>query len=168
MTRFLLVSRSAEYETRLRRVLRARLQTVPGEYITFGDKAVADRVEGRPRIALLGPLLSFEETKALSSELAERYPGIGLIVVREQRSDLEDWVDGMEIHAVLSPEASDSTTEALIARLDGWLAGSGRLPDGSLADDEEDDCGRGGSGTPRAPEPAIRARIDGSARGGAG
>ena len=54
-------------------------------------------------------------------------PGIGLIVVREQRSDLEDWVDGIEIHAVLSPEASDSTTEALLDRLDGWLTASGRL-----------------------------------------
>lgn len=137
MTRFLLVSRSAEYETRLRRLLRARLQTVPGEYVTFGAKSVADRVNGSPRIALLGPLLSFEETKSVSEALSERYSGIGLIVVREQRSDLEDWVDGIEIHAVLSPEATDATTEALIERLDGWLADSGRLPDdGSGAEDE--------------------------------
>ena len=116
MTRFLLVSRSAEYETRLRRLLRARLQIVPGEYVTFGAKAVVDRVDDRPRIALLGPLLSFEETRALSDELSERFPGIGLIVVREQRSDLEDWVDGIEIHAVLSPEASDATSNAACRR----------------------------------------------------
>jgi MinD-like ATPase involved in chromosome partitioning or flagellar assembly len=135
VTRFLLVSRSAEYETRLRRLLRARIQIVPGEYLTFGANAIADRVVEQPRVALLGPLLSFEETSALSQSLGERYPGIGLIVVREQRSDLEDWVDGIEIHAVLSPEASDSTTEALIDRLDGWLADSGRLPDGSGGED---------------------------------
>ncbi|MFE6256233.1 CpaE family protein [Agromyces sp. NPDC057865] len=129
MTRFLLVSRSAEYESRLRRLIRARLQIVPAEYVTFGAEAVVDKVVGQPRIALLGPLLSFEETKALSESLSARYPGIGLIVVREQRSDLEDWVDGMEIHAVLSPDAADSTNEGLITRLDSWLAVSGRLPD---------------------------------------
>ena len=138
MTRFLLVSRSAEYETRLRRLLRARLQTVPGEYLTFGANAVGDRVVDRPRVALLGPLLSFEETSSLSESLCERYPGIGVIVVREQRSDLEDWVDGIEIHAVLSPEATDSTTEALLDRLDGWLTASGRLPDAGA--EVEDDA----------------------------
>ena len=112
VTRFLLVSRSAEYESRLRRLLRARLQTVPGEYLTFGANEVVDRVKGSPRVALLGPLLSFEETSASTTSLSEQHPGIGLIVVREQRSDLEDWVDGIEIHAVLSPEATDGTTEA--------------------------------------------------------
>lgn len=143
MTRILLVSRSAEYETRLRRILRARLQTVPGEYVTVGESAVVDRVVGSPRIALLGPLLSFGETKSLSESLSDRYPGIGLIVVREQRSDLEDWVDGIEIHAVLSPEASDSTSEALIDRLDGWLNASGRLPDMGDAALDADDDGQG-------------------------
>lgn len=127
MTRYLLVSRSAEYESRLRRLLRARLQVVPGEYVTFGPDSVLGQVEPSPRIALLGPLLSYEETKSLIGSLTERYPGMGLIVVREQRSDLEDWVDGMEIHAVLSPEATDGTTEALLARLDDWLVASGRL-----------------------------------------
>ena len=137
MTSFLLVSRSAEYETRLRRLLRAKLQPVPGEYVTFGAGTVVDRVEGRPRIALLGPLLSFEETRELSAALGEKYPGIGLIVVREQRSDLEDWVDGIEIHAVLSPEASDSITEALLERLDSWLTASGRLPEAGLESEVE-------------------------------
>ncbi|WP_430648047.1 AAA family ATPase [Agromyces sp. GXS1127] len=100
---------------------------MPGEYLTFGVESAMRRLASAPRIALLGPLLSFEETKHLSEKLAARWPGIGVIVVREQRSDLEDWVDGMEIHAVLSPEASDATTEALLARLDGWLVSSGRL-----------------------------------------
>ncbi|BDZ54372.1 hypothetical protein GCM10025870_14450 [Agromyces marinus] len=134
MTSYLLVSRSAEYESRLRRLLGARLQVVPGEYVTFGPDAALRQVDGGPRIALLGPLLSYEETKALIAELSERYPGIGFIVVREQRSDLEDWVDGMEIHAVLSPEASDSTTESLLERLDEWLVTSGRLRERTQAE----------------------------------
>ena len=32
----------------------------------------------------------------------DRQPGVGLIVVREQRSDLEDWVDELALHAVLA------------------------------------------------------------------
>ncbi|MFB6612305.1 CpaE family protein [Agromyces sp. NPDC056379] len=141
MTRYLLVSRSAEYESRLRRLLRAHLQSVPGEYLSFGVDEAADQVTGDPRIALLGPLLSFEETKGLSTALVERYPGIGVVVVREQRSDLEDWVDGIEIHAVLSPEAADTTMEALLSRLDGWLVDSGRLDpfvESGLTDGERD------------------------------
>src|SRR4029453_12945822 len=120
-------------------MLRAKLQTVPGEYLPFGANEVVDRVKGSPRVALLGPLLSFEETSALTTSLAEQHPGIGLIVVREQRSDLEDWVDGIEIHAVLSPEATDGTTEALLDRLDGWLTSSGRLPEAAADDGLEDD-----------------------------
>jgi MinD-like ATPase involved in chromosome partitioning or flagellar assembly len=142
VTRYLLVSRSAEYETRLRRLLRARLQSIPGEYLTFGASEVVNRVVDKPRVALLGPLMSFEETSALSKSLGEKFPGIGLIVVREQRSDLEDWVDGIEIHAVLSPEANDSTTEALLERLDGWLTASGRLPESpeEVGDDDSSDA----------------------------
>lgn len=139
MSRFLLVSRSAEYETRLRRLLRARLQPIPGEYLTFGVDEVVDRVKGHPRIALLGPLLSFDETRKLTEALMAEHPGMGLIVVREQRSDLEDWVDGIEIHAVLSPEASDGATEELVNRLDGWLAASGRLPEVSEVSQDEDE-----------------------------
>lgn len=127
MTRYLLVSRSAEYETRLQRVLRARLQSVPGEYLTFGIGEVVDRVEPSPAIALLGPLLGLEETKNLSAALTEEYPGIGVVVVREQRADLEDWVEVVGMHAVLSPEATDATTESLLDRLDDWLVSSGRV-----------------------------------------
>ena len=61
------------------------------------------RVDGTPRIALLGPVLNYEETHGLVEALTERHPDVGLIVVREQRSDLEDWVDELSLHAVLSP-----------------------------------------------------------------
>lgn len=127
MTRYLLVSRSAEYETRLRRLFRARVQTVPGEYLTFGVDEAVSRVRESPAIALLGPLLSMQETKALTEALSEQHPGIGVVVVREQRADLEDWVESVGMHAVLSPEATDSTTEELLARLDAWLVSAGRV-----------------------------------------
>jgi Flp pilus assembly CpaE family ATPase len=126
MNPFLLVSRSAEYESRLRALLGGRLTVITGEFLTFGVDAVMERVEGTPRIALLGPVLNFEETRGLLKELTERHPDIGLVVVREQRSDLEDWVDELSLHAVLSPLATDETTIELLRRLSAWLVVNGR------------------------------------------
>lgn len=126
MTAFLLVSRSTEYEARLRGMLGARLGVITGEFLSFGSGFVLDMVNGTPRIALLGPVLNFEETRDLARGLVERYPGIGLIVVREQRADLEDWVDELSIHAVLSPLASDQVSVELFDRLADWLVANGR------------------------------------------
>lgn len=126
MTPFLLISRSAEYETRLRSLLGARLSVVTGEFLLLGVPSVINRVNGMPRIALLGPVLNYEETRGLVEGLTERFPGIGLIVVREQRSDLEDWVDDLTLHAVLSPNATDATTMELLDRLSQWLVANGR------------------------------------------
>ena len=121
MTPYLLVSRSAEYETRIRSLLGERLAVVPGEFLTFGPEAVMSRVPEQPRVVLLGPLLNYEETKGLVDALTAKHPDLGLIVVREQRSDLEDWVDELALHAVLSPNATDDTTLALLDRLAAWL-----------------------------------------------
>ncbi|MBM7831988.1 MinD-like ATPase involved in chromosome partitioning or flagellar assembly [Agromyces cerinus] len=126
MLPYLLVSRSAEYETRLRALLGERLAVIPGEFLTFGPDAVVSRTNGQPRVALLGPVLNYEETKGLVEALAVKHPDLGLIVVREQRSDLEDWVDELSLHAVLSPDASDDTTLALLDRLSAWLVANGR------------------------------------------
>lgn len=125
MTPYVLVSRSAEYETRLRALLGERLAVIPGEFLTFGPEAVVSRVPEVPRIALLGPVLNYEETKGLVEALTAKHPELGLIVVREQRSDLEDWVDELALHAVLNPDATDETTVALLERLGGWLVANG-------------------------------------------
>lgn len=126
VTPYLLVSRSAEYESRLRALLGDRLRVITGEFLTFGREAVLDRLDGDPRIAILGPVLNFEETRDLVHGLLARQPGVGLIVVREQRSDLEDWVDELALHAVLSPTASDETTLELLERLSAWLISNGK------------------------------------------
>ncbi|RXZ72678.1 AAA family ATPase [Agromyces albus] len=141
MNPFLLVSRSAEYESRLRALLGGRLTVITGEFLTFGVDAVMERVEGTPRIALLGPVLNFEETRGLLKELTERHPDIGLVVVREQRSDLEDWVDELSLHAVLSPLATDETTIELIRRLSAWLVVNGRADEQDFAMPIEEETG---------------------------
>ncbi|MCP2366494.1 Flp pilus assembly CpaE family ATPase [Agromyces flavus] len=100
-----------------------------------------DRVEATPRIALLGPVLNYEETRGLVRGLNDRYPDIGLIVVREQRTDLEDWVDDLPLHAVLSPHAADATTEELLDRLSNWLISNGRAELEDFEADPEPEVG---------------------------
>lgn len=133
MTPFLLISRSAEYETRLRALLGDRLAVVPGEFLLLGVESILERVDATPRIALLGPVLNYEETRGLVRGLTEQYPNVGLIVVREQRTDLEDWVDDLPLHAVLSPHATDVTTGELLDRLSTWLISNGRAEPGDFA-----------------------------------
>jgi MinD-like ATPase involved in chromosome partitioning or flagellar assembly len=123
VTRYLLISRSVEYESHLGSMLGSELASIAGEYLSFGVEQVLSQVpEQTPHIALLGPVLNYEETRQLVESLTERYPHVGIIVVREQRADLEDWVDGMRLHAVLAPDASEPVTRALFDRLTGWLA----------------------------------------------
>ena len=113
----------------MRGLLGDQLAVIEGEFLTFGVDAAIERMGGTPRIALLGPVLNFEETRGLIRELTDRHPDIGLVVVREQRSDLEDWVDELSLHAVLSPLATDETTMELIHRLSAWLIANGRAED---------------------------------------
>jgi MinD-like ATPase involved in chromosome partitioning or flagellar assembly len=126
VSRYLLISRSPEYESRLRRLLARQLGVIEGENLAFGPSAVLEKVVRRPSIALLGPVLTFEETKSLIGGLTERFPKIGIIVVRDNRADLEDWVDDMTIHAVLTPEADDATITEVMGRLDSMM----RVTDG--------------------------------------
>jgi MinD-like ATPase involved in chromosome partitioning or flagellar assembly len=118
MSRYVLVSRSAEFESRLQKLLGSRLTVIESAHLADGPQAVFARTPQRPAVALLGPLLNFEETKALGDRLIEHHPEIGIVVVRDGRGDLEDWIDGMRIHAVLPPDADDDTVEGLLARLE--------------------------------------------------
>jgi MinD-like ATPase involved in chromosome partitioning or flagellar assembly len=148
MSRYVLVSRSAEFESRLQKLLGSRLTVIESAHLADGPQAVFARTPRRPAVALLGPLLNFEETKALGDGLAERYPEIGIVVVRDGRGDLEDWIDGMRIHAVLPPEADDDTVEGLLARLEeraGHL--EDELPEIRVA--------VAAAATPAAPAPAA-------------
>ena len=88
MSRYILVSRSAEYEARLQHLLGSRLTVIESAHLAEGPQAIFARSPRRPSIALLGPLLTFEETKALGDGLIERFPEIGVVVVRDGRGDL--------------------------------------------------------------------------------
>lgn len=118
MSRYLLVSRSADFEARLRSRLGSDVTMVDSVHLADGPQAIFARAPRRPTVAILGPLLTFEETKALSDGFVDRHPEIGIVVVRDVHSDMEDWVDSMAIHAVLPPDADEVTFDGVLARLD--------------------------------------------------
>lgn len=125
-TPFLLITRSAEFESRLRALLGGRLTVIPGVFLTFGADAVVSQVPEVPKIAFIGPVMNFDETRAMALELTARHPDIAIVVVREQRSDLEDWVDDLNLHAVVSPLATDDELKGQIVDVVRWLVGAGR------------------------------------------
>jgi len=118
VSRYLLVSRSADFETRLESMLGSALTSVSGDRLKPGSGSAVARTIARPSVAILGPLLSYEETRELSLELTGRYPGMAVLLVHSGRSELEDWVDEMIVHAVIDPDADDATVRRVLDRLE--------------------------------------------------
>jgi len=131
VSHYLLVSRSADFERRLEAMLGSALSAATGEQLALGTDSML-RLHPRPSVAILGPLLSYEETRLLSSDLTVRYPGVGILVVHSGRSELEDWVDDMVIHAVVEPQADDLTFERVLDRLNAMKAET--APEGEVVD----------------------------------
>ena len=123
MSSLLSISRSREYESRLRVLLGDDLNTSVGEFLTLGTDMALSQLDQstRPDIALLGPFLTYEQARELSIGLTDRFPGLGLVLVGENRAELEDWVSEINVHMVLSPTADDTTVLDTISRLRDWL-----------------------------------------------
>jgi MinD-like ATPase involved in chromosome partitioning or flagellar assembly len=118
VSRYLLVSRSADFEARLESMLGSALTSISGDRLSPGSGSVVARTVTRPSVAILGPLLSYEETRELSLELTGRHSGMAVLLVHSGRSELEDWVDEMIVHAVIDPDADDATVRRVIDRLE--------------------------------------------------
>jgi len=118
MSGYLLVSRSTDFETRLESLLGPSLGTSSADQFRLAAGSVPGLTSSRPSVAVLGPLLSYEETRSLSMDLTARYPGLGILVVHSGASELEDWVDDMVIHAVIDPEADDAAVRHVVERLE--------------------------------------------------
>lgn len=146
MSRYLLVSRSADFETRLESMLGPALTAVSGDRLVPGSSSVVARTIARPSVAILGPLLSYEETRELSLELTERYPGMAVLLVHTGRSELEDWVDEMIVHAVIDPDADDATVRRVLDRLE-------EMNPESIADPVDDDTDQGAADGPESAPP---------------
>ncbi len=119
MTAVLLVSRSHEYEARLREVLGEDLTSVMGAFLTFGAEAVMEHVsvEEPPEVAFLGPYLSYDNASELSAGLRDRYPAVSIVLVHENHATIGGWASELGADAVISPIADDSGVLELVSRL---------------------------------------------------
>jgi MinD-like ATPase involved in chromosome partitioning or flagellar assembly len=114
VSRYVLIGRSAEYESRMRGLFGAEFASVPADAITADLAGIPAGLPARPAVALLGPFLSYEETRFLSEAIPAARPGTSIVIVKGERSEIEDWVDSMTIHAVLSPDGADAIIQSVL------------------------------------------------------
>lgn len=114
MSRYVLIGRSAEYESRLRGLFGSDVASVPPEAIAADLAGIPAGLPGSPLVVMLGPFLSYEETRFLSEAIPTARPGTSIVVVKGERSEIEDWVDSMTIHAVLSPDGADAIIQSVL------------------------------------------------------
>lgn len=114
MNRYVLIGRSAEYESRLRGLFGVDIASVPHDTIAADLAGIPASLPKRPVVALLGPFLSYEETRFLSEAIPLARPGTSIVIVKGERSEIEDWVDSMTIHAVLSPDGADAIIQSVL------------------------------------------------------
>jgi len=122
MTKVVLISRSSEYEARLKALPFASLTTLVSSEEAFDVPSILGRVEDvQPDLVLLGPFHEHDSTNELSAELLERFPRLSLVLVNEE-SSLPPWLDELGAHAVVSSGANDETLVTVIERLAGQPA----------------------------------------------
>ena len=123
MTEVVLISRSREYEARLKTLPFANLTTLVGNEQLFEINDVLGRIGTmHPDLVFLGPALNHDGANELSAGLLERYPGLSLVLVDEDSNVVPDWLHELGAHAVVSPTADDETLMSVIERLTGQPA----------------------------------------------
>lgn len=154
MTEVVLISRSREYEARLKTLPLPNLTTLVGSVQLFEINAVLGRMGTvQPDLVLLGPYFKHESAAELSAELLERYPGLSLVLVNED-SSLPDWLHELGAHAVVSPTADDETLISVIERLSGQPPVELPSPLGAPTVDLESSYPDPAVEPPLSPEPA--------------
>lgn len=120
MTRVLLISRNADYEARLRRVLGDELTSAMGAFLMFGAEVILRHIGAHIEVetAFVGPYQSYDGANELFDGLRERYPGISIVLVHEDDESAEDWRVELGATAVISPFASDDAVTALLRLLE--------------------------------------------------
>ncbi len=118
MSKLLLISRSHEYEVRLKQLLGADLASVMGALLTFGTETVFREIgKKKPSIVFVGPNLSFDVASELVAGLRDRYPDARIALVHENKKAIGGWLEELGADAVVSPKATDQELLELVARL---------------------------------------------------
>ena len=135
MSRLLLISRSRKFEARLRSLLGSDLRSIMGSSLARGASTALATLgtDDGPVIAVLGPSLSYAQTYELSAGLTARYPGTGILLVKERGPGVLKWMADMKFDAVASPSLDDAGLLEALRRLERQLHG---IP--ATADDAEE------------------------------
>ncbi len=119
MSRVLLISRSRKFESRLRGLLDNELDSIMGRSLAQGASvAIAGLgLDDAPDVAMIGPSVSYAQAYELSTALSARYPGTGIMLVRDSGPGIEKWMTDMNVQAVASPNLGDTALIEAVAGL---------------------------------------------------
>jgi pilus assembly protein CpaE len=117
VTSVLLISRSSEYERRLRDILGSALRSViSGAHHDDLGELVERTAEGAtPDVVLLGPFLPDGHASRLAQEVRGRYPQAKVALVHEGGDEGAALADEVGADSVISPTAEAQDLEALFA-----------------------------------------------------
>lgn len=119
MSQVLLISRSPDYESRLRHVLGEDLTSAMGAFLMFGADVILRHIgnEVDARTVFIGPYQSYDGASELFDGLRERYPGVSIVLVHEDDETAEEWRVELGASAMISPYADDETVLDLVQRM---------------------------------------------------
>lgn len=128
MSRFILISPSADYDRRVRAAiapLRGSLQFYQAAYLPEAPEDILRQQTGEPpEVLILGPGLPLDEALKFAAVLDLQYPEISIVLTAED--DGETALNAMRsgIRDILSPAADSDAVRALVERAS--LAAAGR------------------------------------------
>lgn len=119
MRKVLLISRSSDYEARLRHVLADDLTSAMGAFLMFGAEVILRHIgdEVDVRVVFVGPYQSYDGANELFDGLRQRYPGVSIVLVHEDDETAEEWRLELGATAMISPYADDETVASLVQRM---------------------------------------------------
>ncbi|WP_426939829.1 AAA family ATPase [Pseudarthrobacter sp. S6] len=146
MSRFILISPSADYERKVRASiapLHGSLQFYQAAYLPDAPEDILRQQTGEPpEVLILGPGLPLDEALKFAAILDLQYPEISIVLTAED--DGETALDAMRsgIRDIISPSADSETVRALVERASLSAAGRRRGLSPTAGEGPNSDGGR--------------------------
>jgi MinD-like ATPase involved in chromosome partitioning or flagellar assembly len=118
MSKVLLISRSHEYEVRLKQLLGADVASVMGALITLGTDTVLGEIgKKKPSIVLVGPNLSFDAASDIVAGVRHRFPHLRVALVHEVKKEIGSWTKELGADTAIGTTATDKELLDLVETL---------------------------------------------------
>lgn len=146
MSRFILISPSADYERRVRAAiapLRGSLQFYQAAYLPEAPEDILRQQTGEPpEVLILGPGLPMDEAMKFAAVLDLQYPEISIVLTAEDDGDTALSAMRSGIRDIISPNADSEMVRALVERASLSAAGRRRGLAPTAAEGPNADGGR--------------------------